>query len=344
MKKQRFYLAVTLILVCYNLSIAQTVKDFFYIEKDNKELPVFVRGNLDNKTILLFVQGGPGETAIDFGRSDYPRWQNTLEKNIAIAYYDQRGLNQNANKIDTTLINYQQYSQDIIEISRYLKEKYQAKIYLMGHSYGGGFVYHCLSEYNNTTNQIEGGIVLNTPVTTDYSTERYNYYRPLYLKNLALEFIDKGVDTQKWQEAYDWIEEVDSIHTPEASKKWNSYVNSAFESTTRKTSVKMAFKVLFSKPYNPIKYLNSKDNELVSDFIWNDQKHINFFECLPKINHPVLIITGRFDDLAGPEETQKAGELLKNSKVIILPNAGHESFLDQPKLFNEAILQFVLRK
>lgn len=344
MKNQRFYLAVTLILSCSNISKAQTVKDFFYIEKNNKELPVFVRGNLDNKIILLFVQGGPGETAIDFGRSDYPRWQNTLEKKVAIAYYDQRGLNQNANRIDTTLINYKQYSKDLIGISKQLKEKYQAKIYLMGHSYGGGFVYHCLSEFNNTTNQIEGGIVLNTPITTDYSSERYDYYRPLYLKNLALEFIDKGIDTQKWQEAYDWIEKIDSIHTPEDSKKWNSYVDSAFESTKRKTSVKMASRVLFSKPYNPIKYLNSKDNELVSDLIWNDQKYINFFELLPKINHPVLIITGRFDDLAGPEEIQKSGELLKKSKVIILPNAGHESYLDQPKLFNKAILQFVLRK
>jgi pimeloyl-ACP methyl ester carboxylesterase len=344
MKNQRFYLAVTLILSCSNISKAQTVKDFFYIENNNKELPVFVRGNLDNKIILLFVQGGPGETAIDFGRSDYPRWQNTLEKKVAIAYYDQRGLNQKVNRIDTTLINYKQYSKDIFEISKQLKEKYQAKIYLMGHSYGGGFVYHCLSEFNNTTIQIEGGIVLNTPITTDYSSERYNYYRPLYLKNLALEFIDKDIDTQKWKEAYDWIEKIDAIHAPEDSKKWNSYVDSAFESTKRKTSAKMASRVLFSKPYNPIKYLNNKDNKLVSDLIWHDQKNINFFECLPKINHPVLIITGRFDDLAGPEEMQKAGELLKNLKVIILPNAGHESYLDQPKLFNKAILQFVLRK
>lgn len=344
MKKQRFYLAVTLILVSYNLSKAQTVKDFFYIEKNNKELPVFVRGNLNDKTIILFVQGGPGETAIDFGRSDYPRWQKTLETKVAIAYYDQRGLNQNASRIDTTQINYKQYSKDIIEISKQLKEKYQAKIYLMGHSYGGGFVYHCLSEFNNTTNLIEGGVVLNTPITTDYSTERYDYFRPLYLKNMALEFIDKGVDAQKWQGAYDWIVEIESIHTPEDSKKWNSYVESAFESIKRKTSFKMASRVLFSKPYNPIKYFNSKDNELVSDLIWIDQRHINFFECLPKIKHPMLIITGRFDDLAGPEEMQKAEELLKKSKVIILPDAGHESFLDQPKLFNEGILQFVLRK
>lgn len=41
---------------------------------------------------------------------------------------------------------------------------------------------------------------------------------------------------------------------------------------------------------------------------------------------------------------QKTKELLKESKVIILPNAGHESFLDQAELFNEAILEFILRK
>ena len=344
MNNQRFYLVLTLILLAFNISQAQTVKDFFYVEKDNKELPVFVRGNLDNKIIIIFVQGGPGETAIDFGRSDYPRWQNTLEKEVAIAYYDQRGLNKKANRIDTTLINYNQYSKDLIEISKRLKEKYQAKIYVMGHSYGGGFVYHCLSEFSDSPSPIEGGIILNTPITTDYSPERYNYYRPLYLKNLALEFIAKDIDTQTWQEAYDWIEEVDSINTPEYSKKWSAYVDSAFEPINRKTSVGMVFKVLFSKPYDPLKYMNNKDNKLVSDLIWNDQKNIDFFELLPKINQPVLVVTGRFDDVAGPEETQKTKELLKNSVINILPNAGHESFIDQPKLFNQAILKFVLRK
>ena len=344
MKKRGFYLVLALILCCNNPSKAQTVKDFFYIEKDNKVLPVFVRGNLDNNTIVLYVQGGPGETAIDFGRSDYPGWQNTLEREVAIAYYDQRGLNKKVNKIDTTVINYGQYSKDLIEISERLKEKYQAKIYLMGHSYGGGFVYHCLSEFNKTTSPIEGGIVVNTPITTDYSPERYNYYRPQYLKNLTLEFINQGIDTAKWQEAYDWIEETDSICTPEDSKKWNSYVDNAFVPTKRKISFGMVTKVLFSKPYNPFKYLSRKDNKLVSDLIWTDQKHISFFECLPKINVPVLAITGRFDDIAGPEEMQKTKDLLKESKIIILPNAGHESFLDQAELFNEAILEFILRK
>ena len=343
MINQKIYFLLALFILCFIPLKAQNVNDFFYVDSENKELPVFIRGNLDSQTILVYVQGGPGETAIDFGRSDYPNWKNTLEKNIAIAYYDQGGLNQKASKIDTTKINYKQYSKDLIKISRVLKEKYQAKIFLMGHSYGGGFVYHCLSEITEINNTIEGGIILNTPVTTDYSPERNSYYRPLYLKNLAQEFIDKGIDAQKWQEAYDWMDKTSTLDSSESMRKWNAYVDSAFTPTKRKTSIGMISKVIFSKPYHPFQYANRKDNELVSDLIWEDAKNINFFDRLPKIKLPVLIITGRFDDIAGPEEAQKAKELLPNSKLVILPNAGHESFSDQPKLFNEAFLEFIFQ-
>lgn len=342
MRVQKFVLVLILIF-SYYFSKAQNVKDFFYIEKETKELPVYVRGNLDNKTILLFVQGGPGDTSIDFGRSDYPRWKKTLEKKVAIAYYDQRGLNKKVRKIDSTKITYDQYSEDLIQLSKKLKEKYDAKVYLMGHSFGGGMVYHCLAKFNQLTDLIEGGIILNSPITTDHTPIRYKHYRPLYLKNLAQEFIDKNIDKQKWQEAYDWIVEIDSITTREEVIKWNTYVDSAFESENRKATVGMALRVLFSRPYNPVKYLNFKDNSYVSKLIWQNQKKIDFFEVLPKINHSVLLVTGRFDDIAIPEEIRKAEELLKNSEAKVLQNAGHQSFLDQPKLFNQTILEFVLR-
>ena len=61
--------------------------------------------------------------------------------------------------------------------------------------------------------------------------------------------------------------------------------------------------------------MNNKDNELVSDLIWKDQKNIDVFELLPKINQPVLVLSGRFDDVPSSEETQKIEELLKNSVI-----------------------------
>jgi pimeloyl-ACP methyl ester carboxylesterase len=328
--------------------IAQNVKDFYYVEPETKNLPVFIRGNLDQKKILLFVQGGDADNGIDFGRSDYPGWKNTLEKRVAIAYFDQRGLNRSVKKIDTTKINASQVLKDIITIAKSLKEKYNAEIYLFGHSNGGRQVLECFANFPDKTSFINAGIVFNTPITTDFSPERYTHYRPLYLKNLAQEFIAKGENTTYWQEAYNWILETDSISTPESSEQWNVYVDNAYPSTKRKIGLGMVLKTIFTRPYNPIKYLNNKDNQFVGDKLWFAQKALwdanqqtTLWEQLPKIEHPVLLMTGRYDAVATSEEQEKAHQLLQNSELVLIQNCTHESFLDQPEKFSNAVSNYI---
>lgn len=336
------------VFVFNNLLAQQTVKDFYYVEPETKNLPVFIRGNLESKKILLYVQGGGAENGIDFGRSDYPKWKNTLEKEVAIAYFDQRGLNRNVKKIDTSKINSQQVLKDIIIIAASLKEKYQADIYLFGHSMGGVDVLRCLSIFPKETSFIKSGIVFNTPITSDFSPERYNYYRPLYLKNLSKEFIAQRKDTVYWQGAYNWMLKTDSISTIEDSRKWNAYVDSAFNIKKRKIGLGMVLKTIFSRPYNPIKYLNNQDNKFVADRLWYAEKElwdagkqVPMWELLPNIKHPILLLTGRFDAIAVPEEQKEADRLIENSKLVIIPNCTHESYLVQPELFNSAVISFL---
>ncbi len=341
-------ISLLIFLLAVQLSFAQQIKDFYYVEPETKNLPVFIRGNLESKKILLYVQGGGAENGIDFGRSDYPKWRNTLEKEVAIAYFDQRGLNRSVKKIDTSKINATQVLKDIITIARSLKEKYQADIYLFGHSMGGVDVLRCLATFPEETAFIKSGIVFNTPFTSDFSPERYNYYRPLYLKNVAEEFITQGKDANYWQEAYDWMSKTDSIATIEASRKWNAYVDNAYTPIKRKTGLGMVMKTIFARPYNPIKYLNNKDNKFVADKLWYAEKdrwetgnQITMWEILPKIEHPVLLLTGRFDAIAVPEEQKEADRLIQNSKLVVIPNCTHESYLVQPELFNSTIISFL---
>lgn len=142
------------------------------------------------------------------------------------------------------------------------------------------------------------------------------------------------------QRVYQWMEEVDSIYTPEISRKWNEYVDSAFKPRKRRITIGMVLKVLFARPYNPVKYTYRKDNELVSDLFWKADKNEKPFEQM-KINYPLLIISGRYDDVAPPEEMKVIHEFVAHSQLVIIPDAGHESFLDQPEFFNQSILQFV---
>ncbi|MFD0798709.1 alpha/beta hydrolase [Maribacter chungangensis] len=339
-----------LVIVAIQTTTAQKVKDFFYAEPETKELPVFVRGNAESKKVLLFVQGGGADTGIDFGRSNYPKWKKTLESEVAIAYFDQRGLNKPIKKIDTSKITATQVSKDIIRIAKALKKRYGAAIHLLGHSLGGQDILRCLANFSEEASFISSAMVLNTPITTDFSPERYQKYRPNYLKNLSKHFLGKKVDTVFWKEAQDWMVQRDSIGTIEDSKKWNYYVDNAFSATKRKTGLGMVLNVIFSKPYNLFTYLNQKDNKLVGDRLWYAEKALwdageqtTVWELLPKINHPVLLLTGRYDAIAVPEELHDAHKLLRNSKLVILSKSGHQSFLDQPDVLHSTISGYLKR-
>ena len=260
---------------------------------------------------------------------------------MAIAYYDQRGLNQKIKSIDSTKINYDQYSQDMLAIANHLNEKYELAIYLFGHSAGGNMVLHTLQFFPEKSDFISGAILANTPITSDFSAERYQYYRPLYLKNLASEKIANIDNPSFWKNELEWINSIDSITNKEDAYRWNRTVEKAFEPTRRGITPGMVMKVIFSRPYSPFNYFSRKDNEYVEDLLWEERKGMSTFEQLNQIENKVLLLTGRYDDVAPPEEMNEAYILIPNVELVILPNASHESYLDQPEKFNSAILNFI---
>lgn len=333
-----------ILLAIINLSgtgLAQIQKEYLKLEINGAEIPVLIRGNIASGKLLLYVQGGPGENAIDFARSDYPLWKNSLEKKVAIAYYDQRGLNERVKNIDSSSITYARYGQDIYAIAETLKRAFDVSIYLLGHSAGGYMIYNCLSELDDPKRVITGAIVMNTPLTTDFSPERYRDYRPLYLKNLAREKMVKNEDSSYWYQAFRWMQITDSIHSPETSAQWNEYVEAAFTPVSRHVGFFPAMSAILSRPYGLFSYPYRKDNHLVSDLLWEDERRLKVHALLQNIDHPVLILTGRYDDIAPPEEIITTQSLIKNSEYAIIPDAGHESYLDNPDVVNAEILRFM---
>jgi len=64
-------------------------------------------------------------------------------------------------------------------------------------------------------------------------------------------------------------------------------------------------------------------------------------EDLKRISCPTLIITGENDQDTPIEFGEKMNSLIPNSKFIILPNAGHFSFIDLPREFCQNIINFI---
>ena len=61
----------------------------------------------------------------------------------------------------------------------------------------------------------------------------------------------------------------------------------------------------------------------------------------PKIEVPTLILVGEKDTLTPPSMALEIHKLIKNSKFFVIHGVGHLTNIENPKIFNKKILQFL---
>jgi proline-specific peptidase len=79
------------------------------------------------------------------------------------------------------------------------------------------------------------------------------------------------------------------------------------------------------------------DGEYVID---GNLKSVEWVNKLPSIKVPTLIIVGDHDECA-PALSKEMHEKITGSKLVILPQSGHMTFVDQPALFLKDVSEFV---
>ncbi|WP_243028623.1 alpha/beta fold hydrolase [Thermus albus] len=62
---------------------------------------------------------------------------------------------------------------------------------------------------------------------------------------------------------------------------------------------------------------------------------------LPGMRRPALVLVGEEDTLTPPEEAKALAKALPDARMLILPEAGHLSNLENPKAFRTALLGFL---
>jgi pimeloyl-ACP methyl ester carboxylesterase len=67
------------------------------------------------------------------------------------------------------------------------------------------------------------------------------------------------------------------------------------------------------------------------------------FALLETLKAPTLLITGGADLYAPPPVLQLFAARIKNSESIIVPEAGHSAYWEQPQIFNRAVLDFLAK-
>ena len=65
------------------------------------------------------------------------------------------------------------------------------------------------------------------------------------------------------------------------------------------------------------------------------------FALLETIRTPTLLLTGGADMYAPPPVLRLCASRIKNSESVIVPEAGHSTYWEQPEVFNRAVLDFI---
>ena len=74
--------------------------------------------------------------------------------------------------------------------------------------------------------------------------------------------------------------------------------------------------------------------------MWKDQPNWSAAD-LHKIDVPVLVADGDHDEVIKPEQTEFMADNIPGAGLLILPNTSHFAFLQDPTLFNAAMLDFL---
>jgi proline iminopeptidase len=67
---------------------------------------------------------------------------------------------------------------------------------------------------------------------------------------------------------------------------------------------------------------------------------VEYADRLPTIKVPTLITAGDHDE-CDPALSREMNALIPGSKLVVLPDSGHMTFVDQPRQFLEAVQNFL---
>lgn len=111
-----------------------SVAELVEVEIGGHDQHIMVRGSDASAPVLLFLEGGPGGSAIGRIRSS----GTALEEDFVVATWDQRGTGKSYSALEpTSTLTLEQMVLDTLQVSDYLGERFdQDKIYLVGSSWG----------------------------------------------------------------------------------------------------------------------------------------------------------------------------------------------------------------
>lgn len=312
--------------------------DHFFVRTAGAEMPVYVKGNIQSGTFILFLHGGPG------GNASLPSFMpvsKELENDYAFAYWDQRGSGLSMGNPDASTFTVEQFVDDLDLVVETIKRRYQnPRIVFYGISWGGALGSAYLST-QNYQEKIDGFICMDSGHNLVEGLPK----SVVFVKEYAQQQIDQGIDVAYWTEARDWCAKVPDMTVKENYFKYDGYL----------TNTNAYRKDPNQEVQGPeVGAFGTMNSYLSLSLFFNGQYlvpnfnilELNLSDVMAKIITPTMVIWGRHDGVNTIEMGYDAfnsigGPDFQDKELVILENSAHEGYIEEQELFIHTFRRFV---
>jgi len=274
---------------------------------------------------LMIVHGGPGAS------HDYLLpYLLPLARTNQLIFIDERGSGRSEKLEDAKQYTVENMVEDVEAVRQAL---HFGKISLLGHSYGGVLAQAYAFKYQqNLSHLILGGTFYSTTEMNKVLAEEKTNMPPEQLAKLdALEkagLFDKGKDWEKgrYSEEYAKLAWGDGYFPYLYQRRPDPNYDPVSGNTTNSWEL--------------YREMWGSDGEFIID---GNLKSVEYLDKLSSLHVPTLVICGDHDE-SNPRLSRTMHEKIAGSKLVIIPQAGHMAFVDQPNLYIEKVKEFLQAK
>lgn len=347
----KIFLIILTVLPLYTCTIAPE-DEIIYMKSGNSYHPIYVRGNKNADTYIIWVHGGPGSSGLYYGDISEV---GVLQKTYRVIYWDQLSSGGTVGNPDASDFTLNEFSKHVDGVINIIRNRYKPQnIFLLGHSWGAFLsAYYLVAEGNASLsaqrqNKIDGLINLNAV----FDIQQTITNGVTFVRDFANQEISRGNDVGKWGKTIDWYNERNGVFRGQDVTTHYEYVDDAGGMVIQKArrdevEAELTLKMVFESPFEFYSYydnqkairtyLQIEDASLIRD---NEPN-------IKAITVPTLIMAGKEDKIAFIENSREWHNIIKEGKgannfpLIEYNNAAHAIFLDAKDKYITDIHNFI---
>lgn len=304
------------------------IEELLSIDINGAKQSILIRSYSEDNPVILYIHGGPGMSNMFLYK-----YEEDLERNFIVIKWDQRGTGKSYFKdMDRDFIRLEQIILDAYEISKYLKDRFNKKIYIVAHSWGSIIGIRLIYRYPELfLGYIGIGQIVNNHKSEEVSIK--------YILRKAKENQDKSSIKLIEQIRKNGVRSIEKI-----DKLVGKYGGSMIYKN--KMMIKVLFLILGCKYYKIKDLYSLVVGILVSRNLIYSIVDINLCEEIKEVKLPIYFFFGKYDYITPNEITKIYYDKVKAPKknIILFDHSAHSPNIEEYKRFNNAVIECFLGK